>query len=87
MVDLANTTTLLSSSEIFTIGEKRPGVGAGLVIRKGRSKVDQEVSIEIKTRTAHKVRDVTKVSSSFHSSTSIPKDSGLGRLGGEGVFS
>ena len=59
--DLANTTTLLSSSEIFTIGEKRPVLGPGLVIRKGGSEVDQRASIEIKTRAAHKVLDMGSV--------------------------
>jgi len=61
MADLANTTTLLSSSEVFTVGEKRPVLGHGLVIRNGGNKIDQGAAIEIKTRAAHKVLDMESV--------------------------
>lgn len=61
MADLANTTTLLSSGEVFTIGEKRPVTGHGLVIRNGGSEIDQGAAIEIKTRAAHKVLDMESV--------------------------
>lgn len=57
----ANTTDLLSSSEAFTIGEKRPVTGQGLVVRNGGSEVNQEAMIEIKTRAAHKVLDMESV--------------------------
>lgn len=61
MTDPANTTTLLSSSDSFTIGEKRPTSGHGLVVRKGGSEIDQATVIEIKTRAAQKGLDLKSV--------------------------
>ena len=61
MADHANTTTLLSSGEAFTIGEKQPITGHGLIIRNGGSEIDQGAAIEIKTRAAHKVLDMESV--------------------------
>lgn len=59
--DLSSTTTLLSSGGSFTIGEKRPSAGHGLVVRNAGSEVDQGAAIEIKTRAAHKVLDMESV--------------------------
>ena len=61
MASPANATTLLSSSDAFTIGEKRPVTGLGLVIRDGGSEISQEATIEIKTRAAHRVLDMESV--------------------------
>lgn len=61
MTDLAATTALLSSSEVLTVGEKRPVTGYGLVIRNGGSEIDQGAVIEIKTRAAHKALDMESV--------------------------
>lgn len=61
MADLAKNTNLLSSRKWSTIGEKRPNVSQGLVIRNGGRKVDQGGVIEIKTRPAREplyLRDV-----------------------------
>ena len=56
--DLIDTTTLLSSGNIMTIGERRPTTGHGHVIRTGGSEVDQAAVVEIKTRAVHKVLDM-----------------------------
>ena len=61
MTNLANTATLLSSGSSFTIGEKQPVAGHGLVLRNAGTEIDQRDTIEIKTRAAHKVLDMESV--------------------------
>ena len=55
--DLVDITTLLSSGNTMTIGERRPTTGLGLVIRTEDREVDQAAVVEIKTRAVHKVLD------------------------------
>ena len=61
MSNPADFTTSLDTSDLLSIGEKRPIKGNGLTVRNGGSEIDQGAIIEIKTRAAHKVLDMETV--------------------------
>lgn len=56
-----DTEALLSSGDTLTIGENRPIVAQGLVVRKGGTEIDQGAVIDIETRAAHEGLDMESV--------------------------